>query len=152
MLCYKIRILALSCLILLTSCEHLGNLVSNDKILNKSKLVDQILRPRKGHEPNLTNFTCKKKNLDKCEDWDKAFYDVNDSDLRKRLNDLGFVCSIAGKRYKVCLDRPGFCRFGAKRKYLLFKSLELVDYIPISQYTFLIDSDSKCYNKNKYRF
>ena len=128
------------------------------KIYTAHPLVDQILKPRTGVEGNLTNRTCSKYDGDRCAQENIQAYNLSDPVFRKTVNDLKFLCNIGGRRFKVCLDKPGFCRFSSdtyKCGFLhLFKcSGELEEeYLPAEPYQFLLDAKVRCFNKETYPF
>jgi hypothetical protein len=124
--------------------------VSRD-IYPRHVLIDQILVPRANHS-DLTNRACMGYEGDKCIKEEVVDYDMDDDETRKRLNQLGFICKIAGKRYKVCMDKPGFCRMSYKKKNWFAKPQRYESFIPITDYQFLIDAKTRCFNKERYNF
>lgn len=78
-------------------------------------LQDQHLIPRPGYEGHLTNRVCLKWYGDKCEQESIKKYDLKDKKVRDTLIRLNFACWAAEKRYRVCSDKPGFCRKEKKR-------------------------------------
>lgn len=125
----------------------------------KNALIDQIIKPRAGYQGKLTNRTCLQYDGAKCTLEDMSVYDINDELTRQKLNDLNFICVVAGQRYKVCLDRPGFCRKEVIAHCASWDILRLFCkyedkwwYRSIDDYQFLIDSKLRCFNKDKYSF
>lgn len=91
-------------------------------------LQNQRLIPRPGYEGHLTNRVCKDfygKKCDKDKDGNLEVsirqYDLKDVTFRKKLIEFDFACSIGGKRYRICPDRPGFCRRELHRKCVKWK-------------------------------
>ncbi len=120
-------------------------------------LTEKILKPRKGFDGKLTNRYCKKYDGQKCSDAVIDTFDINDQKFRLKINKLNFICNISGKRFKICKDKPGFCRFyGQKKDCFLFFCKEkplLQEYLPIkNNYQFLIDANARCFNRTKYPF
>lgn len=115
-------------------------------------LVDQILSARKGFDGKLTNSHC----VDAaCKDLQISAYDLSDSAFRETVNKLDFICNIAGHRWKVCLDKPGFCRLHHECAWWDLGQLfckEKWDFIPVEPYQYLIDSRTRCFSKKKYPF
>ena len=129
-------------LVILSSCAP--------KIYNRSEFVDQILKPRKGFEGFLTNSRCTKRKGDDCKNLEIEKYDLNDDSFRRTVNRLDFICMIGNKRYKVCLDKVGFCRRSFRRNWLGRRKFRYEKYIPAYDYDFLIKSKLRCFNKYKY--
>lgn len=125
-------------------------------------LVDQIVKVRAGHEGFLTNRTCSGKDeslgIEKeCLGEKITRYPLEAEEFRQTANRLNFLCNIGGKRFKICLDKPGFCRFSSGPKKcsgflgLFCKEGELLEeYLPVEKYRFLLDAKTKCANKDKY--
>jgi len=115
-------------------------------------LVDQILRPRVGHK-SLTNSACDEVTKSgKCTLRQVIEYDLNDEALRKKLNDLRFICSVGGKRYKICMDKPGLCRHDRYKKWFLGRTWVKEEYIPIEDYQMLLDGNTRCFSRERYPF
>lgn len=117
-------------------------------------LVDQIIKVRAGHEGNLTNRTVTGydkdgKPIEKIKD-----YSLESQDFRETVNRLSFICNIGGKRYKICLDKPGFCRFSRDEKCFLgifCKDSDVIEeYLPVEKYGFLLDANARCASREKY--
>lgn len=117
-------------------------------------LVEQILKPREGYEGKLTNRTCGEYVDGKCTKEAITTYDLGDASFREAVNKFDFLCSIGGRRFKICLDKPGFCRFTYKTSCFLGmfckKGEKLEEYLPVEQYRFLLDADTRCANKGIY--
>ena len=130
-------------------------------------LQGQRLIPRPGYEGHLTNRVCKDfygKKCDKDKDGNLEVsirqYDIRDEALRKKLIEFGFACSVGGKRYRICPDRPGFCRrelhkkcvkwkkglFSRKKKKCKKWDEKIVKkYIDaVKDYEFLLDGATEC--------
>jgi hypothetical protein len=139
---------ALSCM---SGCVTVG------KPYPRNELIDQILKPRPGHEGKLTNTSCPEMEGDKCPRLQIDEYDLSDPALRDKLNALDFVCSIGGHHYKVCKDKVGFCRFTQTKKCSFFglfcKNSEVEqEFVPADPYQFLLDAKTRCFNKERYPF
>lgn len=116
----------------------------------RHELLDQILRPRPGHEGKLTNTS-----LDATGAVHTDEYDINDEPTRAKLNTLNFVCNIGGRHFKVCKDKAGFCRFSTTKSCFLFfckDSDKQEEFIPVYGYQFLLDAKTRCFNKETYPF
>lgn len=85
------KILLLLSLVVVVGCE------STPKKYPSHELQSQILKLRDGKLSNKSDSGIVK-------------YDLSDETFRKKLNDFGFRCKIGGRRFKICLDKPGFCR------------------------------------------
>jgi hypothetical protein len=134
--------LALSSLIL-TNCATVQPLYP------RGALVKQILRPWTGYH-GLTNRACTL--IDQkgdCAHWSVIDYVLEDAQTRASLSQLVFICNVAGKRYKVCPDKPGLCRRHCDG-FLFCQTKE--DFLPIANYQFLIDADTKCGAQASYNF
>jgi hypothetical protein len=115
-------------------------------IYTRGPLSEQLLRVRTAYPGKLTNFTCDEYKRGECTKPNMAVYDLNDAAFRNQLNDFGFKCSIAGKRFRVCRDRPGFCQFTLQcEKHILFWCKKYKEiYIPASEHTYLINAKTTC--------
>lgn len=117
--------------------------------------IDQILTPRRGMV-GLTNRACSGADeKGACKGFDIVEYKLDDEQTRKDFNTLGFICNIGGRRFKVCMDKPGFCRISYKKKCTLgivchTKLLE--EYLPVADYEFLLKAKTRCFQKDTYPF
>lgn len=144
------RKLSLSCLFFILGC-------AGPQIFPAHPLVDQILKPRVGHDGKLTNRTCLKIEKDKCVEEKIVDYEIADPVFRKTANDFHFLCNIAGRRFKLCLDKPGFCRFSSETYRCGFLKLgkcskRIEEYLPAEPYKYLIDAKVRCFKKETYPF
>lgn len=127
-------------LLLLPSCQ-------SEQIYMNVPLVSQTLKPRTGHDGKLTHSHCVKYSGDVCENNEITDYDLNDSNFRTQANQLGFVCVIGIHRYKICLDKAGFCHLN----YPVCPTPDcngikpIEEFIPAVPVQFLIDADLRCY-------
>lgn len=123
-------------------------LVACSSTIEHSTLDKQRLAPRSSHRPNLTNKICKKEKFKKCSEWSILTYDMKNEVVRKQLNQLGFACNLSKKRWRVCSDRPGFCRretICTKYKRKKCKKKETKEtYINLDSYDFLVNSGFDC--------
>lgn len=106
-------------------------------------LFDQLLRPRPGFEGRLTNQVQRETGPD------VVSYDLSLPSTRNQLRQVKLICSVAGVRYRVCLDRPGLCTQTEKVKKFLFirykRIIVELDYIPVKEgYQRLLDSKTFC--------
>lgn len=111
--------------------------------LPKHPLSKQILRVRQGYDGHLTH---------RRDDVIQA-HSLSDPEFRKTLNDLDFICRIGNKRYKVCLDKPGYCRRKFEQKCFIFcgkRKLIWEKYLPASDHLFLVAAGTTCFNKHIY--
>src|SRR5690349_9194366 len=99
-------------------------------------LVAERLIPRKGFT-GLTNRVCLEYKGDECVRDDIKEYLFSDESFRHTANALGIICRVAHKRYKVCIDKPGLCRF---RYDGWFNERIIEEYIPQDRYEFLLDA------------
>lgn len=116
-------------------------------------LNEQLIKPRPGHEGKLTNRSCSKYEKDLCVEEHIQEYALSDKDFRETANQLDFICNIGGRRFKICLDKPGFCRVSYKENCFLFfcsRGERLEEYLPVEKYKFLLDSGARCANKQMY--
>ena len=119
---------------------------SSRKALPPNALYNQILKVRKGHD-GLTNSYCEKYKGDKCESLKIVEYSLKDPIVRYRLGvELGFVCSISGKRYKICYDKEGFCRFHYERSGI-FSYKRVEKFIPLHPLDYHLQANTRCYAK-----
>lgn len=75
----------------------------------RSQLSEQILSHRPGYT-ELTNQRCVEYRGEKCTKKDVRTYDLRAQGVRDILNELGFECQIGTKIYRICPDKPGYCR------------------------------------------
>ena len=118
-------------------------------IYSHNALIDQILKVRAAYPGMLTNSACLEYKNGKCVSLDIIQYSLNDPEMRYKLIDLGFKCQVGGKRFRICRDRPGFCRW--ENKCLSHPwywpwvcSAYEETYVPASNHQFLIDSKTYC--------
>lgn len=117
----------------------------------KLALVDQILKPREGFS-GLTHRTCA--SLDEKNQcvWQIEEHKLDEPAFRTAANALNFICNIGGRRFKVCLDKAGFCRMqSVSCGWFCHKTVE-AEFIPVTNYKFLLDANTRCFNKNTYPF
>jgi hypothetical protein len=128
---------------------------SSNQLYPQNPLAREILRPRPNHTNKLTNEACLNRDKGVCTSWALKEYDVTDPAVRSELNGLGFTCKVAGKRYHVCMDQPGFCRFQDNYTYFLgivTGSTRSTTFLPIAPYQVVLDSDVKCFNESFYDY
>jgi hypothetical protein len=115
-------------------------------------LSEQILKPRVGFK-GLTNRACEvfDKARGECLEYKIEERLLEDAEFRNTANMLGFICLIGGRRFKICEDKPGFCRHTYKRNCFLGicgKRDKLEEYIPVERYQFLLDANTRCFDKD----
>jgi len=122
---------------------------------HQNALIDQILKPRPGYQGNLTNRACLEYYEERCKKWNVITYDMTDESFRLKANDLGFICNIAGHRYKICKDKAGFCHHYKKKKcwlkYFCWKFRE-EKFILVDNYKYLLEAKARCFNLTRYPF
>lgn len=122
----------------------------------RNPLYEQILTPRAGHANFLTNMACvewKQPDGGECLKYEVAEYDLNDNNLRKALNDFTFACNIGGRLFKICQDKPGFCRHTyAACGFLHMFSCKTEEYVPVEKYQYLLDAGTKCWSATQYGY
>ncbi len=83
-------------------------------------------------------------------------YSLEDAEFRTTANKLNFICSIGARRFKVCIDKPGYCRHTFYQKCFLGicgKKHREEEYIPAKEkHQFLLDAKAKCFNYGEYPF
>jgi hypothetical protein len=141
------RGLEAACLLTLAAC-------ATPEQYPRSPFVKQILKPREGHT-GLTNRACEvyDPKSGACSTWKVLDYAFEDEAFRKQANQLNFICLVGGKRYKICLDKPGLCRITYTKKCTLgmfCKTERHEDSLPASGYQFLLDSDTVCFSQTEY--
>ncbi len=75
-------------------------------------------------------------------------YSLADVNFRKRMNKFKISCKMAKERWRVCLDRPGYCRRDKclKRTRFRKKCTKWGErYIPATEHQFLVDGGMYCY-------
>ncbi len=129
----------------------------NEQTYTRPVFAKQRLVVRKEYPGHLTNKMCMKYVDGKCQDWSLVKYDLNDPEVRKKLNQYKISCKVAQKRFRVCLDRPGFCRREIKcikwkkswwSKKLKCKKKDNVEvYLEaVKQHQILFDAPTVCYH------
>jgi hypothetical protein len=116
-------------------------------------LSEQILKPRKGYR-GLTNRVCLLTDEQgRCTQPEVLDYSLDDENFRLTAEKLNFVCYVAGKRYRICKDKPGLCRVSYKEKCFIGicrRGDRVEEYLPASQYQFLLDANTECANEDAY--
>lgn len=123
------------------------------EIYPQGELADQILVARHGHEGSLTNQTCLAYDHDKCVKESLITYDLSNQSFRDTARRLQFVCKMGGKEYKICPDKPGFCRTTDPCNWFssTFQGCEKqIEYVPASPTQLLIDGRIRCFSRSKY--
>lgn len=117
-------------------------------IFEKNNLANQILRVRVDYPESLTNSTCYEYKSGMCIKFNVDQYDLNDQKIREKLNSFNFKCAIAGKRYRICKDKPGYCRWieeCKKHSFMWWGCREWEEeYIPAKDHKYLIDAGVRC--------
>lgn len=129
-----------------------GACASAPELYYRHELADQILKPRPGYA-GLTNRACAKFDDDGvCQDWQVEAHSLDDANFRQTVNTLGMVCNIGGRRFKVCLDKPGFCRIWYTDCGLFCRKKRHEEYIPASNEQLILASKTRCMDPRKYPF
>ncbi len=77
-------------------------------------------------------------------------YDLADQGIRTQLEELGFVCKLGGRRFEVCPDRPGFCRYHYDG-FWPFRD-RVTEYVAITEELRLIQAHTVCFSKRYYDY
>lgn len=114
--------------------------------------MDQILRPRPGYT-GLTNRACESWYDDnECKKYVVKEYLLTDAEFRNTANKIGVICKVGGRRFKVCLDKPGFCRHTYTRDWFLAPKKKREEYIPMDPVKFHLDAGTRCFSEDRYDF
>ena len=81
---------------------------------------------------------------------DVVRYDLADQGMRKQFGDLGFVCKLGGRRFEVCPDQPGFCRY-TYSGFWPFRS-QHVEYVAQVEEQRLVQAGTVCFSKRVYDY
>lgn len=102
----KLSRLVLVSFVVLSSCRLF------EKKQDHSPLESQRLVVRQEFVGRLTNHVCKVYDglTNECKEWSMRTYSLEDAEFRRQMNDFVITCEIGGRRFKVCLDKPGYCR------------------------------------------
>lgn len=140
--------------VLLVPLALLLNNCGSEQIYPQHPLAQEILSPRPGHEGKLTNQSCLKYEGENCTSWSVKDYDLSIQATRDELNNLGFICKIVGKRYKVCKDSIGFCRMTYQQNcflgFMCGDASETIGKFPMTPYQNVLDANVKCFNEQYY--
>lgn len=134
------------------------------KLYPTHPLTDQIIKARAGYPMALTNRACLPKADPKAPDSSPGCpleqitaYPLDDVKFRETANKLNFICNLGGKRFKICLDKPGFCRFSYTQKcafnipgFLCQPAERLEEYSPAGDLEFLLAANARCAAADKY--
>lgn len=119
----------------------------------RHRLNEQILMVRPGH-PGLTNNAC--------EAWDEKGacttfvvkdYLLTDQTFRNTVNDLGFMCVLGNRVFRVCRDKPGFCRVTYEKKcqaVVFCKRERHEEFIPMEPLQYHLDAATHCFSDDEY--
>jgi hypothetical protein len=111
--------------------------------LPRNQFVNQRFVARPSHPEQLTNQA-----LNDEGEIEVVAYSLGDASFRKRMNDFKISCKIGKERWRVCLDRPGYCRRDVCLKRTRFSNkCKKWDerYIPASNHQYLVDGGLYCY-------
>ena len=164
------KLVLISLLLLITSCAGLKDW--SKKVMEPKSDMDEVhevhrplekqrLLPRPGYEGFLTNRVCTKWYGSTCESESIKKYDLKDKKVRDNFIELNFACYVAKKRYRLCPDKPGFCRktraekkcirwgkrFLTRKKYCKEYSKPVVvqKYLDaVEDFQFLLDGTLEC--------
>jgi hypothetical protein len=131
-------------LLLLAVSSYLTACSTSAPLYPRHELYDQILKPRPQWAGYLTNSRQVQPLGAKLGETvpELVTYDLKDATLRADLNRLSFVCKIAGRQFKICLERPGYCR--KKEHFWQDDELEYID--AITQHNYLLQAKTRCFS------
>lgn len=114
-------------------------------------LVNQIVRFRPGYA-GLTHRICSKKKWNgDCENWDIIEYSIRGQAGRMRFVELGFICIVGGRRFKIDPDWPQLARYGVKDNgWFQPKTREIVETMDYKDVQKLVDAGTYCYSERTY--
>jgi hypothetical protein len=115
-------------------------------------LIQRVLRVLPSHPDRLTNRACLRYENGACTNWDVSTYSLEDAATRDLLVRLRFVCQVAGERFKVCPDRPGFCQYTYVKKWALAPRKLVIKYVPLSPSEFHVSAATTCLNESENSF
>lgn len=135
------RILIVLSLLSLLSC-------ASQQKYEVSDLKDRILKFRTGFTGLTYNACVRWDSHNNCEEFQVKEYSLDDAGGRRAFNEMKFVCYLAGKRYKICMDKAGLChRYRVSCGFLGMDRCWREDYIEAkSNNQFLVDSGCRCFS------
>lgn len=84
-----------------------------------------------------------------CVELIESKYDLAEKATRESLRSLGFACRVGPKFFTVCPDVDGICRsYGGG----WFSNPKVDTYLLKSQWKFLVQADTKCFQRDTYPF
>lgn len=95
-------VVLVSTLIILINCTT--------KIYYRSPLFQQRLVVRPQYPGYLTNQICLEYKKGECTNWDLDKHDLTDPVFREHANKLKISCRVGEQYWRICLDKPGYCR------------------------------------------
>lgn len=111
--------------------------------LPRSALIDQRLSARPGDRRELSNTAEVLAPDGKTLTLALEYQDLTDPSVRETLFRLRFICSVGGRLFKVCPDKPGFCRVDYKGVWPFRKQTE--EYVDIvDQWDFVVAGRTTC--------
>jgi hypothetical protein len=126
--------------------------VTLDRTYDFEPLVSSILQPRPGFE-TLTNQRCVQHEAGKCIEREVREYDLRDREVRRKLNELKFICNVAGERFRVAPYKAALCQYRRSGGVLgIGRKLKEHKCIGLDRYQFLIDADTRCFQEGRYPF
>jgi len=127
---------------------------TTEAIYPRHELAKQILRFAPDHPGLLVN----RSNVaapDGSKELVSVTYDLADSDVRRRLIDLKFICNVNGKVFHIDEDYPRLRHDKYEQKCFLFSCrppvLVYSDFIDKNDVR-LVDAAAYCYNMDQYDF
>lgn len=121
---------------------------SGKEVLERNPLLFEILRVRPDYPGMLTNSNCIRYEKNVCKSLEIKVYDLSDAHFRETLNAAKFLCNIGGSQFKVCLDKPGYCKKEFKQTCFLGicgkRILDKETFYPASDHAFLVNLDVRC--------
>lgn len=118
----------------------------------RSPVVQQIIRMRTGYE-SLTNRVCVSYTvLGSCKEFNTKVHDLRDASTRRMLIDFSFRCSIAGRRFKIHPNKPGFARYDSRVSCFLCKRESFIseEVLLEGNLDYLVQADTHCWSEKTY--
>lgn len=138
-------ILSMLVIVLFSGCSTTDDFVN----MPRQPLVKQRLVVREAY-PGLTNSRTIQEEGDKEPSLEVKSYDLEDAGVRRLLIDLQFRCMVGQKRYKICPDRAGFCRYECEKKWFGRRGkCSITSYIPLEPRIYHVESGTVCRSEKR---
>ena len=144
-----IEVLLIWCLFVLAICMAFVGCASTP--MPHNDLINQIVRMRPGYA-GLTHRICaKKKWTGECTNWDLIEYQIRNQEGRMRFIDLGFICMVGGRRFKLDPNLPQFVRYGdVDHGWFSPKTTEIVETLSYKDVQKMVDAGTYCFSERVY--